>query len=259
VVLMVTDIHGNVASAPATVTVVGSIPAPAISVTPASNVYTGGVPTDLYLGYGSQSATLTAKGGVSYVWSPAAGLSSTTVANPVFTATTAGTFTYTVTATNEFGCTATKSVTLRVVDARCDKDKVVVCHNGHEICISPNAVPAHLTGHAGDQLGACEVATRPAAAAAPAVAAAIELVFEAYPNPFGASTTVHFRPTVSAAAQIQVYDALGRVVGTLFSGTTEAGHNYSLSFDASRLATGLYLCRYESQGEVHVQRLSVVK
>ena len=258
VVLTVTDIHGNVASATATVTVVGSIPAPSISVTPASNVYTGGVPTTLYLGYGSQSATLVATGGVSYTWSPAKYLSSTTVANPVFTATTAGTFTYTVTATNQYGCTATKTLTLRVVDARCDKDKVVVCHNGHEICISPNAVPAHLGGHAGDQLGACGTAARPAG---PATAAelATEFVFEAYPNPFGASTTVHFRPTASAPAEVRVFDALGRVVGTLFSGTTEAGHDYALPLDAGQLANGLYLCRYESQGQVHTQRLSVVK
>ncbi|MET4074347.1 HYR domain-containing protein [Hymenobacter sp. UYCo722] len=262
VVLTVTDIHGNVASAPATVTVVGSIPTPTISVTPTSNVYTGGVATNLYLGYGSQSATLTAKGGVSYAWSPASGLSSTTVANPVFTATTAGTFTYTVTATSQYGCTATKTVTLRVVDARCDKNKVVVCHNGHEICISPNAVPAHLGGHPDDQLGACGTASRPAAPApapAPTAELATELVFEAYPNPFGASTTVHFRPTVSAAAQIRVFDAVGRVVGTLFSGTTEAGHDYALTLDGTKLATGLYLCRYESQGQVHTQRLSVVK
>ena len=258
VVLTVTDIHGNVASASATVTVVGSVPAPTITVTPTSSVYTGGVPTNLYLGYGSQSATLTAKGGVSYSWSPASGLNSTTVANPVFTATTAGTFTYTVTATNVYGCTATKTVTLRVVDARCDKDKVVVCHNGHEICISPNAVPAHLGGHAGDQLGACGTASRPAAQAATAELAT-ELVFEAYPNPFGASTTVHFRPTVSAPAQVRVFDAMGRVVGTLFSGATEAGHDYSLTLDGTPLAAGIYLCRYESQGQVQTQRLSVVK
>ena len=258
VVLTVTDIHGNVASASATVTVVGSIPAPTILVTPTSNVYTGGVPTNLYLGYGSQSATLTATGGVSYAWSPAKGLSNTTVANPVFTATTAGTFTYTVTATNVYGCTATKTVTLRVVDARCDKDKVVVCHNGHEICISPNAVPAHLGGHAGDQLGACGTASRQAAPAATAELAT-ELVFEAYPNPFGASTTVHFRPLVSAPAQVRVFDTMGRVVSILFSGATEAGHDYSLTLDGMPLAAGIYLCRYESQGQVHTQRLSVVK
>ena len=259
VTLTVTDVHGNAASAPAVVVVTGSIPAPAIAVTPSSNVYTGGVATNLYLGYGAQSATLTATGGVSYAWSPATGLSSSKVAAPVFTATTAGTFTYTVTATNQYGCTATATVVLHVIDARCGTkfDKVVVCHNGHETCLSPNAVDAQLTGHPGDKLGACgsTPAARPAAATAPTEA----LLFEAFPNPFGASTTVHFRPAVSATAQVRVYDALGRVVATLFNGTAEAGHDYSLTLSAEQLANGLYLCRYESQGQVQTQRLSVAK
>lgn len=35
-----------------------------------------------------------------------------------------------------------------------DCDKVLVCHNGHEICIDENAVDAHL--RKGDTLGNCE-------------------------------------------------------------------------------------------------------
>ena len=232
-----------------------SFTAPAIAIASASSVYTGGSSTTLYLGYGAQSATLTASGGVSYTWSPAAGLSNTVVANPVFTASAPGTFTYTVTMTNQAGCTAKSTVTMRVVDADCGKGKVTVCHNGHEICISANAVPAHLGNHAGDQLGSCGTPARPATSAL----ATGELEFSASPNPFGASTTVHFRPTVSAPAQVRVFDAVGREVTTLFNGTTEAGHDYSLNFDAAQLATGFYLCRYESAGQTHSQRLSVVK
>ena len=262
VVLTVTDVHGNVASAPAVVTVVGAIPTPSIAVIPASSVYTGGVATNLYLGYGAQSATLAANGGVSYSWSPAAGLSNAQTAAPVFTATTAGTFTYTVTATNQYGCTATATVTLRVVDVRCGNknDKVIVCHNGHEICISPNAVDSHLSGHPGDQLGACGSSPVARTANAPVVADATQTpLLEAYPNPFGASTTVHFRPVVTAPARVRVYDVVGRVVAVLFDGTAEVGHDYSLTLSAEQLATGLYLCRYESQGKVYTQRLSVAK
>lgn len=58
------------------------------------------------------SVQLNASGGVSYVWSPAAGLSSTTVANPV--ASTSATTTYTVTVTNMNGCVATDEVTVFV-------------------------------------------------------------------------------------------------------------------------------------------------
>ncbi|WP_055562613.1 PKD-like domain-containing protein [Hymenobacter sp. AT01-02] len=56
--------------------------------------------------------------GYTYNWSPAAGLSSTTAAQPVLTLTnataTAQTYTYTVTATTAQGCSATSAVTVTV-------------------------------------------------------------------------------------------------------------------------------------------------
>jgi PKD repeat protein len=57
------------------------------------------------------STTLSASGGTSYSWSPATGLSSTTISNPV--ASPAGTTTYTVTVTNA-GCSATDAVVVTV-------------------------------------------------------------------------------------------------------------------------------------------------
>jgi hypothetical protein len=61
---------------------------------------------------GGAGASLTATGGVSYVWSPATGLSAANVANP--TATPSTTTTYTVTGTDANGCqnTATAVVTV---------------------------------------------------------------------------------------------------------------------------------------------------
>lgn len=58
------------------------------------------------------SATLSASGGGTYSWSPATGLSSTTISNPVSSTTV--TRTYTVTVTNGSGCTSTDAVTVTV-------------------------------------------------------------------------------------------------------------------------------------------------
>lgn len=69
---------------------------------------------------------------------------------------------YWVTITDSTACSSTDTVTVTVVDIRCgsDSNKVLVCHippgnpaNAHTICISPNAVPAHLAH--GDVLGEC--------------------------------------------------------------------------------------------------------
>jgi hypothetical protein len=69
---------------------------------------------DVYVCSGD-SAQFFASGGVSYSWSPAAGLNSTTVANPLVY--TTATTTYTVTVTNMSGCTATDQVTVYVTRA----------------------------------------------------------------------------------------------------------------------------------------------
>ena len=259
VILTATDAHGNSARASTTVTVIGSLFTSTITVVPTTNTYTGGVATTLYRGYGPPGVILSATGGASYAWSPATGLSNATSAAPVFTPGAAGRYTFTVTVTNQYGCTATQSVTLTVIDATCGNknDKVLVCHNGHEICISASAVPAHLTQHSGDKLGSCTGAQ--SRGAGDAVGLETDVLLEAYPNPFGATSTVRFRQVETAPAQVRLFNALGTEVAVLFTGEARAQQEYLLPVNASALPTGIYLCRYESGGQVRIQRLTVAR
>ncbi|WP_165699437.1 DUF4979 domain-containing protein [Hymenobacter jejuensis] len=259
VTLTVTDESGNSASGTAVVTVLGEKPSPSIVATP-SSVYVNGVPT-LYIGYGPQSATLTASGGSSYAWSPATGLSDATSAAPVFTPTAAGTYIFTVTATSSTGCKATTTLTLTVEDVRCGagSDKVQVCHKGQVICVAAGALNAHL-GH-GDQLGSCApTASRNPGQElkAPALATTAP-IFEAYPNPFAESTTVHFRATQTTQAKLQVYNALGQLVATLYEGQAQADQDYHVSLSGQALANGLYTCRLSLGGKLYTQRLALTK
>ena len=157
VVLSATDKAGNVGSASATVKVLGVLPAPSIAVA-------GLTGNAITLGYGPQSATLNATDGAAasisnFAWTPGDGLSATNGASVQFVPTAAGTFAFTVKAVNQNGCTAETTVSVPVVDARCHKDKVMVCKsNGSsnasvQVCVSPNAVPAHL--QSGARLGSC--------------------------------------------------------------------------------------------------------
>jgi hypothetical protein len=106
---------GVSASVPTTYTVVvtanGCSKTSSVVITPAAlpTIATSG---DASICSGSSGASLTATGGVSYVWSPATGLSAANVANP--TATPSATTTYTVTGTDANGCqnTATAVVTV---------------------------------------------------------------------------------------------------------------------------------------------------
>ena len=266
----VTDANRCTATAQATLVAPAPTAPPTVGVTLANPVYAQ-QPTTIFLGYGPQTATLTAAGGVSYVWRPATGLSDPTIANPVFTPTAAGSYTYTVTALNAAGCPSSASVTLRVVEARCGNNprnpKVLVCHNGHEICISPNAVPAHIgpgSTH-NDYLGSCVgvplTPRQPAVASAKPKAAPAreEVVLEAFPNPLTSATAVRFRAPVTAAASVRVYDQMGTLVATLFDGVAESGRDYSLALNASRWPTGIYLCHFVGLGQTRTQRLMVAR
>lgn len=61
-----------------------------------------------------------------------------------------------------------------------------------------------------------------------------------WPNPFNPTTTIRYRLTSSLVAQLTVHDVQGRLVATLVDGQQEAGQ-YSVTFDGSRLASGIYL------------------
>jgi hypothetical protein len=139
-----------------------------ITAVPSNNTYTGGIATNLYLGYGPQQLTLNVAAdiaGAPYTYSWSGGtLSNYNTANPVFTATTAGSFTFTCTITNKFGCTSTCSITICVTDIRVEgkNDKVYICHtppgnpsNAKTLAINVSDVANHLLSHADDRLGKC--------------------------------------------------------------------------------------------------------
>ncbi|WP_207424955.1 hypothetical protein [Pedobacter sp. SYSU D00535] len=259
VVLTVTDVNGNVSSTPATVNVIGVTPVVKIGVSRTDETFTGLDNKTIALGYGAQSLILTASdttsanGSTRYNWSPATGLSDTNSPNPVFTPTAAGSYTFNVLATNEFGCTSSAAVTITVIDVRSGNkgNKVLVCHKTGsksnpwtQVSIGYNAVAEHLSK--GSYLGAC---TSPAAAKVAAIETS-ELslntlnvssinTLSAYPNPFKTQTRVVFRllsdhPNVS----LDLYGLKGKVKN-IYSGPVKAHQEYSFNYDTA-IAPGVY-------------------
>jgi len=86
-----------------------------------------------------------------------------------------------------------------------------------------------------------------------------------YPNPFNPNTKIkytipgvgdeNFRPL---QAQLIVYDILGRKVTTLVDEPKAPG-NYEITFDASRLASGVYLYRLTSGSFSQTKKMMVIK
>ncbi|HEX7070250.1 MAG TPA: CHRD domain-containing protein, partial [Rhodothermales bacterium] len=73
-----------------------------------------------------------------------------------------------------------------------------------------------------------------------------------YPNPFNPSTTIRFDLRESGHATLEVFDVLGRRVALLHDGPLAAG-SYSVQFDGSRFASGVYAYRLTA-GDQHITR-----
>ncbi len=68
-----------------------------------------------------------------------------------------------------------------------------------------------------------------------------------YPNPFNPRTSISFQMPSTSLARLAVYDMLGREVAVLVNGVTSTGR-HEVTFDASKLASGLYLYALEAGG-----------
>lgn len=238
--------------------------APTIAVKPSSTVYTGGDAKTIYLSYGPQSVTLTASGDptFAYTWAPAAELSSTTIANPVFKPTKAGTYTLTVTAVNGDNCTRSASVTIKVIDVRCGakSNKVMVCVDGENKCVDTKSVNQLLT-KAGGKLGNCSLsATATAAAvAAEGASAAEKRALLVVPNPFSSSANVEFTVAQEGNYRLELRDMRGALVSVLAEGNAKAEEHLSVALNRGKLAEGLYVVRLVTAGEAESLKVMIRK
>lgn len=66
-----------------------------------------------------------------------------------------------------------------------------------------------------------------------------------YPNPFNAATTIRYGLPEAAYVRLEIYDIIGRLIETILRGWRDAGY-HEVTFDASGLASGLYIYRLKA-------------
>lgn len=79
-----------------------------------------------------------------------------------------------------------------------------------------------------------------------------------FPNPFNPTTTIRFAVPVSGFVLLKVYDALGREVATLVNEFQTTGA-YSVSFDASKLSSGIYFYSLKTQDYSQTKKMMLLK
>jgi hypothetical protein len=231
-------------------------------VQPEPLIVTASPDTTVYYGYGSNCVQLKAdaSGGIppyTFTWLPG-GNTPTKVSTTVCpTATTV----YKVIVKDAIGSSDTAQLTVKVIDVRCG-DKVIVCHNGKELCIASPAVAAHLQH--GDKLGSCTSGTNDCDKLKDLYGykGKFPFIFKAYPNPFGHVSTLVYQLPVDAQVTITVIDVNGREIKTLVREKKRAGY-YLAFIDGRKLTPGTYVCKMVISAppcqSVYTLKLIVVK
>lgn len=79
-----------------------------------------------------------------------------------------------------------------------------------------------------------------------------------YPNPFNPSTNISYALPVAAEVRLEVFNVQGQRVAVLVEAHQQAG-THLISFDASRLASGVYLYRLSAAGQILTQKMTLIK
>ena len=79
-----------------------------------------------------------------------------------------------------------------------------------------------------------------------------------YPNPFNPKTIIRYSITQDALVKLDVYDLMGRQVYTVVNTQQKAGW-YAVDFDASKLASGMYIYRLQAGNYSKTMKMLLVK
>jgi hypothetical protein len=79
-----------------------------------------------------------------------------------------------------------------------------------------------------------------------------------YPNPFNPTTTIKYDLPNASEVSLIIYDILGRKVKTLVNEQQQPGR-YEIMFDASNLASGVYLYRIRAEDFVNTKKMILLK
>jgi len=83
-------------------------------------------------------------------------------------------------------------------------------------------------------------------------------LYQNYPNPSNPTTTISYELPDKSFVSLKVYDILGNEVATLVS-QNENGGSYSVKFDGSRFASGVYFYRLTAGNFVSAKKLIILK
>jgi len=79
-----------------------------------------------------------------------------------------------------------------------------------------------------------------------------------YPNPFNPTTTISYQLPVTSSIDLSIFNSLGQKVVTLVSERQPAG-TYTVKWDASNMASGVYLYRLQAGQSIKTNKMVLLR
>jgi len=90
------------------------------------------------------------------------------------------------------------------------------------------------------------------------------VLYQNYPNPFNSNTDINFSIMEEGQVEISIYDVKGRKIVTLLNRNISANELVTVSWDGKdksgmKLASGIYIFKLETNGEVFTKKMTLAK
>lgn len=135
---------------------------------------------------------------------------------------------------------------------------------GFDLAVTNSA----LVGSDGKPLGDLNWYSQYAERWAPELSSAVETISTSapaeftlsqnYPNPFNPTTNIQYSLVKNSHVTLRVFNTMGQEVATLVDKTQNAG-KYMVDFDASNLASGIYLYKLETANQSVAKKMFLIK
>jgi hypothetical protein len=85
-----------------------------------------------------------------------------------------------------------------------------------------------------------------------------DYLFDNYPNPFNASTTIRFSISTTDHVTLKIYNVIGEELYTIINEVLPAGM-HKVNLDAKNLASGLYFYSFKTSNYNEIKKLILIK
>lgn len=129
-----------------------------------------------------------------------------------------------------------------------NSNKVTICHRGNTLCVSENAVAAHLAH--GDYVGAC------APTCGTGERNLVDTHHDVYPNPATSELNINLEAFAGLPAQVSIFNNLGQLVWEKNFETVETD---VLNIKLAAFSEGFHFVTVQSNGELSTTKVTIQK